>query len=54
VIAAEYVPGLIGVYAVTVQIPPDAASGLAQAFAMIVSDAQGNQYWLQTVSFPIQ
>jgi len=52
-ISAEYVPGLVGVYAVTVQIPPN-ASGLAQPFALIVSDAQGNQYWMQTVSFPIQ
>ena len=53
-ISAEYVAGLVGVYAVTLQIPPDAASGFTQPFALIVSDAQGNQYWMQTVSFPIQ
>jgi uncharacterized protein (TIGR03437 family) len=53
-ISAEYAPGLVGVYAVTLQVPIDAATGPAQLFAMIVYDSQNNQYWLQTVPIPIQ
>jgi len=53
-IAAEYAPGLVGVYAVTVLLPSDTATGPAQLFVMIAYDSQGNVYSLQSVQIPIQ
>jgi uncharacterized protein (TIGR03437 family) len=53
-ISAVYAPGLVGVYAVTVQLPSDTATGSAQLFVMIVYDSQGNVYSLQSVQIPIQ
>jgi uncharacterized protein (TIGR03437 family) len=53
-IAAEYAPGMTGVYVLTVQVPSDAPTGPAQPFGLIVSDAAGNQYTAQSTSIPIQ
>jgi len=53
-VAAEYAPGLAGVYAVTVQLPADTLTGPAQLFAMIVFDSQNNTYFMQSVPIPIQ
>jgi uncharacterized protein (TIGR03437 family) len=53
-ISAVYAPGLVGVYAVTVQIPADTATGPAQLFVMIAYDSQNNPYFLQGVQIPIQ
>ena len=54
VISATYVQGLVGVYAVSVQIPASTATGNAQPFGLIVTDAQSNQYWMQAAFIPIR
>jgi len=53
-IGATYVPGLVGVYAVTFQIPSNAATGFSQPFGLIVTDSQGNQYFMPQVTLPIE
>jgi uncharacterized protein (TIGR03437 family) len=53
-IAAEYAPGMVGVYVLTVQIPSDSPTGAAQPFGLIVSDAAGNQYIAAATFLPIQ
>ena len=52
-ISATYAPGLVGVYAVTVQIPIG-TTGNNVPFGLIATDAQGNQYWMQAVFIPIR
>jgi uncharacterized protein (TIGR03437 family) len=53
-IAAEYAPGMVGVYVLTVQVPADAPTGPARPFGLIVSDSTGKQYTAQGTSIPIQ
>ncbi len=52
-ISAIYAPGLVGVYAVTLQIPVG-TTGNNVPFGLIATDAQGNQYWMQAVSIPVR
>lgn len=51
-ISATSVPGMPGVYAVTVQIPNNTPAGNV-AFGLIAIDAQGNQYWMQSPLIPV-
>jgi len=53
-ISAEYAPGMVGVYVLTVQVPADATTGPARPFGLIVSDSTGKQYTAQGTSIPIQ
>jgi len=53
-ISAQYAPGMVGVYVLTVQIAADATTGPARPFGLIVSDAAGNQYTASGASIPIQ
>ena len=54
VVKSEYAVGLIGVYLVTVQIPPDAQAGPARPISIGATDAQNNTYFSQTAFLPIQ
>ena len=52
-ISAEYAPGFVGVYVITIQVPSDAALGPAQPFGLIAMDSLGNQYIAQSTVLPI-
>jgi len=52
-ISAEYAPGLVGVYIITIQVPADAVLGPAQPFGFIAIDSVGNLYFAQSTYFPI-
>ena len=53
-ISANYVQGLTGVYAVTLHVPADTATGPAQPLAVIAYDSAGNLYFSQGISIPVQ
>jgi len=53
VVSTQLVPGLIGVYALTLTIPPDAPTGLINVGA-IAYDAANNPYFAQGSAIPIQ
>src|SRR5262249_46773223 len=46
-ISAQYVPGLVGVYSVTMQVPANTATGPYQPVGLIVQDAQNNLIFSQ-------
>ncbi len=52
-ISATYVPGLVGVYAITLQIPPN-SGGPSQPFGLIAYDSQNNPYYAASTFIPIQ
>jgi uncharacterized protein (TIGR03437 family) len=54
VISAVYQPGLIGVYAVTIQIPASTASGQAQPVSLYMVDASGTGYEALDSYLPIE
>ncbi len=53
-ISAQYAPGMVGVYVVTIQIPDNAPTGPLRPFGLIVADAAGNQYFAPSTFIPIQ
>ena len=53
-VSAEYAPGLVGVYVVTLDVPGDAVLGAAQPVGIIAVDSLGNQYFAAGTSIPIQ
>jgi len=54
VISAVYQPNLIGVYAVTIQIPASTATGPAQLLRLYMVDAAGKGYPAANSYFPIK
>jgi uncharacterized protein (TIGR03437 family) len=54
VVSAVYQPGLIGVYAVTIQIPLATTAGPGQPVSLNIVDASGTGYGSPTVYLPIQ
>jgi len=53
-ISANYVQGLTGVYAVTLHVPANNATGSAQPLAVIAYDSAGNLYFSQGIKIPVQ
>jgi uncharacterized protein (TIGR03437 family) len=53
-ISANYVQGLVGVYAVTLHVPANTATGPAQPLAVVAYDAAGNFYFSQGINMPVQ
>jgi uncharacterized protein (TIGR03437 family) len=53
VVSASYQPGMIGVYAITIQIPLSVAPGIAQPVSIVVVDPTGT-YTAPDVYLPIQ
>jgi uncharacterized protein (TIGR03437 family) len=53
-LAAEYAPGMVGVYVITLQIPSDTQTGPAQPIGVIAFDAFGNAYFAQGSVIPIE
>jgi uncharacterized protein (TIGR03437 family) len=53
-ISANYVEGLVGVYAVTFHVPATTATGAAQPLAVIAYDSAGHFYFSQGISIPVQ
>lgn len=53
-ISANYVQGLVGVYAVTFQVPANTATGSSQPLAVVAYDSAGNFYFSQGISIPVQ
>ena len=53
-IAARTVPGLVGVYEVSFQVPANTATGPSQPLGLIVSDANGNTFTAPGTFAPIQ
>ncbi|HYL76942.1 MAG TPA: hypothetical protein VEU96_22185 [Bryobacteraceae bacterium] len=51
---AEYAVGLVGVYLVTITIPPNATPGPSQSLVIAEFDQQGKVYFSQTAFIPIQ
>jgi uncharacterized protein (TIGR03437 family) len=54
VISAIYQPGMLGVYAVAVQIPASTITGTAQPLSLLMVDLQGGSYPALTAYVPIQ
>jgi uncharacterized protein (TIGR03437 family) len=52
-ISAQYAPGMVGVYVVTVKIPDNAPTGPVRPFGLIVSDGV-NQFFAPSTFIPIQ
>jgi len=52
--AAEYAPGLVGVYVITTTVPIDTTTGPAQPLGLIVNDSAGNPIYAQGSVIPIQ
>lgn len=53
-VAAQYAPGLVGVYVVTMTVPSNTPTGASQPLAVGVVDAQNNVHFGQGTSIPIQ
>jgi uncharacterized protein (TIGR03437 family) len=53
-ISANYVQGLIGLYAVTFHVPAATATGPAQPLAVIAYDSAKNFYFSQGITIPVQ
>ncbi|HTS48731.1 MAG TPA: hypothetical protein VMH05_12350 [Bryobacteraceae bacterium] len=53
-VSAQTVVGLVGVYAITLQVPPDTAPGPNQPVGFIVYDAAGTPYFALAAVIPIQ
>jgi uncharacterized protein (TIGR03437 family) len=54
VVSAIYQPNAVGVYAVTIQIPPNTLQGPAQPLGLLMVDVNGNAYSAQPAYLPIQ
>ncbi len=54
VISADYAPGLVGVYVVTVQVPAKTKTGSYQPVGLRVVDSAGHSYYAQSTFLPIQ
>jgi len=53
-VSAQTVVGLVGVYAITVQVPANTTAGPSQPFGLIAYDASGNAIFGNSSSLPIQ
>jgi len=53
-VAAQYAPGIVGVYVVTMTVPSSTQTGPSQPLAIGVVDAQNNVRFGQGTSIPIQ
>ena len=53
-LAAEYAPGMVGVYVITLQIPTDTQTGPAQPISVVAFDASNNPYFAQGSFIAIQ
>jgi uncharacterized protein (TIGR03437 family) len=53
-ISAEYVPGSVGVYAITLQVPADTKTGPYQPLGVVVFDSANNAYYANSTYLPIQ
>jgi uncharacterized protein (TIGR03437 family) len=53
-ISANYVQGLIGVYAVTFHVPAVTATGPAEPLAVVAYDSAGHFYYSQGIGLPVQ
>lgn len=53
-ISAQSVVGLVGVYAITLQVPADTTAGPTRPVGFIVYDAAGNPYFANSPVIPIQ
>jgi uncharacterized protein (TIGR03437 family) len=54
VISADYVQGMVGVYAVTLHVPANAVTGPAQPLDVVAFDSADHFYFSQAVSLPVQ
>ncbi|MDQ2948687.1 MAG: hypothetical protein M3Y27_22570 [Acidobacteriota bacterium] len=52
--SATYLPGRIGVYEVCLEIPIDTTPGPSQPIGLILRDTQGNPFFAQGTTIPIQ
>jgi uncharacterized protein (TIGR03437 family) len=52
--SANYALGMVGVYAIALQIPSDTQTGPAQPIGVVAYDAAGNTYFAQGSVIPIQ
>ena len=53
-ISARTLPGVVGVYEVAFQVPPDTAAGPSQPIGLIVTDSAGNTFTAGGTVAPIQ
>jgi hypothetical protein len=54
VVSAIYQPNAVGLYAVTIQIPPATTPGPAQPLGLVMVDLTGTTYSAQPAYLPIQ
>jgi len=52
--SADYAPGMVGVYVITFQVPPNTAAGPSQPVGLEIYDSAGNVYYAQSTYIPIQ
>jgi uncharacterized protein (TIGR03437 family) len=53
-ISADYAPGLVGVYVITLQVPANTQTGPSQPLGVIAFDSANNAYFAQPTYIPIQ
>jgi uncharacterized protein (TIGR03437 family) len=53
-ISTEYVPGSVGVYAITLQVPADAKTGPYQPLGVVVFGSSAKAYYANSTYLPIQ
>lgn len=53
IVKAEYAPGLVGVYVITIHVPVDTQTGPAQPVGLFAYDGAGNQYVAASTFIPI-
>jgi uncharacterized protein (TIGR03437 family) len=54
IIAADYAPGMVGVYTVTFHVPANSPTGPAQPLAVVSYDSAGHVYFSQGITIPVQ
>jgi uncharacterized protein (TIGR03437 family) len=53
-ISAEYAPGSVGVYSITLQVPADTKTGPYQPLGVVVFDSSNKAYYANSTYLPIQ
>jgi hypothetical protein len=54
VISAEYAPGFVGVYVITLQVPANTKTGPYQPLGVIAYDSANKAYFANSTYIPIQ
>jgi uncharacterized protein (TIGR03437 family) len=54
VISADYAPGMVGVYVITLQVPANTKTGSHQPLGVIMFDSAGNAYFANPTYISIQ